>query len=111
MQIPGWAELRSHGRGPPAVGLLRVPDPVPPLLVAVEIGGILRRARIRHLRALFITYARVDMDTSLGSTAQRRLLIVQLSLADTHPVAEVGAYFQVFEPIQHAERAPGCEQD
>ena len=47
-------------------------------------------ARIGHLRSFRVTHSAVNVHGALGQTCQRFRLIAEQTLANTHPMAEVG---------------------
>ena len=111
MQVARRAEFRRQRGHSVAAFLLRVPDQSPPALVGGEMRGVFRRARVGHLRPLFVTDARVQMQAPRGALPDDFNLVINQPFGNTDPVAEIAAQFERLETLQQPARDPWIEQD
>ena len=83
VQVARRAELWRQRRSFFAALFLRVPDDPPPAFVGGEVHGVFGCAGIRHLRALFVTDACVQVQTTRGTLPDDVKLVVNETFGDT----------------------------
>lgn len=110
MQVIRRPELWVDGEFLLALGCSRDTNRVPPLLEAFDVAREFRRARIGHLRTLFIAHARVQVRGFLTCQVERGLLIFEHRFANDRPMAKIRYQAKFRKMVQVGRRHFGMKK-